>query len=219
MATYPITIQILSPTSLGSGRADINIDADIVHDEYGIPYFPGRRFKGLLYESAVEVVEMAEASQAKFIDRAGVEEMFHHTDGETRLIVPNFYLPGYGEMKKDWAYLQAAYPEYMRPEFVLDSYTSIRYQTEIDENGIAADGALRNIRVLNPQRADGSPLVFTGQIEIQNEKPNFRNILALALQNLSGAGLKRNRGFGRICCAMPGQEEIIADIFRRMGLS
>ena len=50
-----ITVTVVSPLHLGAGTADINVDADIVHDEYGLPYFPGRRFKGLLYESAVEV--------------------------------------------------------------------------------------------------------------------------------------------------------------------
>ncbi len=41
----------------GTGRGSF-IDSDIVFDEYGLPLFPGRRFKGLLRESAEEVIEM-----------------------------------------------------------------------------------------------------------------------------------------------------------------
>lgn len=217
MAVYKITIQLLSPISLGSGQGNVNIDADIVHDAYGMPYFPGRRFKGLLYESAVEAAEMAALSGMPIIDQASVDELFHHTDGDVRLIIPNFYLKEYDQMKEDWTYLQAAYPEYIRPEYVLKGYTSIRYQTQIDDDGTASEGSLRNIRVLEPENACGDPLVFSGNIEIQQEQPKYKEILALALQNISGAGMKRNRGFGQIQCTMPGQEKIIADLFQRMG--
>ena len=53
-------IKALSPLHLGSGQADVNVDAEVIHDDAGLPYFPAKRFKGLLYESALEVAEMSE---------------------------------------------------------------------------------------------------------------------------------------------------------------
>ena len=40
----------------GSGVAGV-IDTDIVFDEYGIPYIPARRIKGVLRESALMLIE------------------------------------------------------------------------------------------------------------------------------------------------------------------
>ena len=58
MAEIDVTIKVETPLHLGSGQADVNLDAEIVHDAWGLPYFPAKRFKGLLFESAVEVFEM-----------------------------------------------------------------------------------------------------------------------------------------------------------------
>ena len=63
MAEIDVTIEVLSPIHLGSGQADVNIDSEIVHDAFGFPYFPAKRFKGLLYESALEIREMFELSK------------------------------------------------------------------------------------------------------------------------------------------------------------
>ena len=63
MAKFDVTIKVESSIHLGSGQADINIDSEIVHDAYGLPYFPAKRFKGLLYESAVEIYEMFELAE------------------------------------------------------------------------------------------------------------------------------------------------------------
>ena len=71
------TIEAVSPIHLGSGAADVNLDADIIHDEFGLPYFPAKRFKGLLYESAVELEEMFELAGMP-LDETLVEDIFHH---------------------------------------------------------------------------------------------------------------------------------------------
>lgn len=62
MAELDVTIKISSPIHLNSGQADVNVDAEIVHDEFDFPYFPGKRFKGLLYESTLEILEMFKLS-------------------------------------------------------------------------------------------------------------------------------------------------------------
>lgn len=57
MKQYDVTIQLMSPLQLSGGQADVNVDIDMLVDAMGIPYIPAKRFRGVLYESALEVVE------------------------------------------------------------------------------------------------------------------------------------------------------------------
>ena len=209
MAEFEVLIEVTSPIHLGSGQADVNIDSYVIHDEYGFPYFPAKRFKGLLYESALEVQEMLELSKFEF-DTSIIEDIFHHHSSnkgkvsEVQLIVPNFYLlpqEEYQQFCQEWQYLQNPkyYGEIFRPSDVLEFYTSLRYQTKL-ENGVAADSSLHNMRILN------SGLTFQGTLELINETEKHLNFLALAIRNLTSAALKRNRGFGRIDCSILSME-------------
>lgn len=198
MATIDVTIKILSPIHLGSGQANVNIDADIVRDEFGFPYFPGKRFKGLLYESAVEVVEMFALSGLAAEKSSPLEKIFHRqSNSGVRLVVPNFYiLPAaeYETFCAEWKYLQRHYPEIFTATDVLNAFTSLRYQTRL-ENGTASKMSLRNLRVLD------AGTEFFGTMTLLNADEKIRDLLALAIKNLQTAGTKRNRGFGRIQCA------------------
>lgn len=198
MAEIDVTIEIKSPIHLSSGQADVNIDAEIIHDVLGFPYFPAKRFKGLLYESALEIFEMFELSGLDTQRLVSPERIFHrHSTSEVQLIVPNFFiLPAdeYETFCMEWKYLQNRYPEIFTPTDILNSFTSIRYQTKLEE-GIAADGSLHNMRVLE------AGTKFFGQITVLNSDEKIFNLLALAIKNLSAAGLKRNRGFGIIECS------------------
>lgn len=198
--TKPVSlrVELLSPLHLGSGQADVNVDAEIVHDDCGLPYFPARRLKGLLYESALEVAEMAELAQLHLFTKQELNELFQHDClGEVQLDISNLYLQDGESLREDWSYLEGMYPEFFRQEDVLDSYTSIRYQTKIDaESGTAVDTSLHNMRVLD----DG--LIFEGEISLRNATRKEFVILALAVRNLGQAGLKRNRGFGRLACTL-----------------
>lgn len=197
MAEFDVTIKILSPIHLSSGQADVNIDADIVHDALGFPYFPAKRFKGLLYESAVEIFEMFELSKLDTKNLSPLEEIFHrHSTSDVQLIVPNFFIKPAEEYKTfcaEWKYLQTTYPKIFTPTDVLNLFTSLRYQTKL-EDGIAANGSLHNLRVLD------AGIKFFGKITLLNANEKIYDLLALAIKNLSTAGAKRNRGFGRLEC-------------------
>jgi CRISPR/Cas system CSM-associated protein Csm3 (group 7 of RAMP superfamily) len=170
-----------------------------VHDAFGLPYFPAKRFKGLLYESAVEVYEMFKLAGMSTENLAALENVFHRNSddagkvSEVQIIVPNFYLKNYEKLCEDWKYLQNKYKEIFSPADVLKNFTSIRYQTKL-KNGIAADGSLHNLNVLD------AGTEFFGTIEILNSNDKVLNLMALAMKNLKSAGTKRNRGFGRINC-------------------
>ena len=198
---FTLEVAALSPLHLGSGRADVNVDAEVVHDRAGLPYFPGKRLKGLIYESALEVLEMSELAGLNLFTEEEMEELFqHNVQSDTQLTIPNLHLASEEaarQMEEDWLYLQQHYPELVSAQGVLSLYTSLRYQTMIDrETGTAAETSLRNIRVVD------EGLTFCGTVRLKGGTRKKLTILALALRNLSQAGMKRNRGFGRISCAM-----------------
>ena len=197
-----INIEVLSPIHLGSGREDVNLDAEVVHDDCGLPYFPAKRFKGLLYESALEVAEMSELSGCGLISRETLKELFRHDDApsETQLVISDFHIrPKHGEpypkVRGELKALQERYPELLAPSDVLDAYTSVRYQTAL-EDGIAEKGSLRNLRVVN------RGVRFSGTVELLRGEERHLAALAFALRNLRAAGLKRSRGFGHVSCSM-----------------
>lgn len=193
---YTVIIKGETPIHLSSGKANVNVDSDVVHDNWGLPYFPAKRFKGLLYESALELVEMAEQSGTTFVTSSDVERLFNRgEEDQTNLIISDFHIPHYEKLKREWEYLQKTYPKEITANDVLERYTSIRYQTAINaETGVAMEGSLRNLRVVD------SPCRFEGVVELTEAVKDCEGLLALALQNLRSAGLKRNRGFGQITC-------------------
>ena len=210
MSKLEIEITTLSPLHLGSGRADVMVDAEVVHDEFGMPYFPAKRFKGILFESALEVAEMAELSRSNFLKRSDVEGLFQHgTSSNVQLIVSDLFLPEIEKMREDWKYLQKRFGDYIQPIDVLKQYTDLRYQTRL-ENGIAADGSLHNMRTVD------KGVSFYGTIEIENGTEKEEQVIAMALENLNTVGLKRNRGFGKIHARLLNrdQEQLIAEALK-----
>ena len=205
-----LTLETLSPLHLGSGEADVNVDAEVVHDAYGMPYVPGRRFKGLLYESALEVEEIAKRSGLAKLSALSAAALFRHS-GETaatnavscQLVVPNLYLSssdGYPALVAAWERLQTDYPDLLRPADLLEEYTSLRYQTKLT-NGVAAKGSLHNMRVIH------AGITFAGTLSLQGSDAEAGlPLLAASVRNLRHAGLKRTRGFGEIICHLSVQD-------------
>lgn len=199
----PISIYVktFSPLHLGSGGADIHVDTDVVQDDVGLPYFPAKRLKGLLYESGLEVsemAEMAEQSGARLIDKEKWDTLFQRgRGGAQQLVVSNLYLENYDVLHADLSYLQKTCPSVFRPAYVLDQYASVRYQTAINAaTGVVEENSLRNMRVLD------AGLTFVGEVRILGGDKDCLKTLALAVRNLSQCGGKRTRGFGRIACTL-----------------
>ena len=211
MAVFNVTIKAESPLHLGSGQADVIVDAEVIHDRYGMPVFPAKRLKGLLYESGLEVAEMSALCGRDFLRLATLQELFQHgVENGVQLILHDFQLAQYEVLEQDWEYLQAAYPELITPLDVLEEYTSVRYQTAIDPaSGVARDTSLHNMRVVD------AGVRFQGQIALLGGSEEHAAALALALRNLKKAGLKRNRGFGQISCTMDGMDELITKALSR----
>lgn len=198
MTQYKIKITTLSPLHLGSGRADVVIDAEVVHDKYGLPYFPAKRFKGLLYESALE---MAEISNDEWFTTDDVKKLFGQKNAEiSGFFIENFYLDNYGSIEQSWEYLNSKYPNIFTREAVLESYTDIRYMTSIEEKtGTTKDGSLHNMRVVDIGTVFKGSIVLNDDTDNESSLKNKR-IIEYALKNLRFAGAKRTRGCGAIKC-------------------
>ena len=154
---------------------------------------------------------MSELAGLNLFTEEEMEELFqHNVQSDTQLTIPNLQLASEEaarQMEEDWLYLQQHYPDLVSAQDVLSLYTSLRYQTMIDrETGTAAETSLRNIRVVD------EGLVFCGTVRLKRGTRKKLTILALALRNLSQAGMKRNRGFGRISCAMLQQGKDIRSV-------
>lgn len=194
MKSLQVEVKLLSPLQLGSGKADVILDSEAVHDRYGLPYFPGKRFKGLLYESAIE---MAEISNGSWFSKEEVDALFGHGNSDmVAMRIDNLTLNDYEKKQEQWKYLQTSFPGLFYKDALWESYTSVRYQTAIDENGIADEGSLHNLRVVD------AGLKFTGSICLLQDVPKAQEILKKALMNLRYAGAKRNRGCGHIRCRL-----------------
>lgn len=200
-----IKLSNISALMLGSGTGQGSyIDGDIILDDNGLPVFPGRRLKGLLRESAMEVLEMLH--QAGFGDSFAediLEIVFGSGDIPAGIRVDNLYLVDnkseeYRNVIEWIAYLKAKHRGFITKEAIINALTSIRQQTAVSEEGCAKQGSLRTVRVLQANQE------FFGAIEILNEDryQEIVALLALACSNLRRVGSGRNRGWGEVKCCL-----------------
>lgn len=187
----------------GTGKGSF-IDGDIIFDEYGIPFFPGRRFKGLLRESAEEVIEMfAQCDLGNLFNDDILEIVFGTSTSSAGIFVDNLYLTDsqnteYDSIVRWLRYIKEKYPQLVNKEAIIYALTYIRQQTAINTEGYAKENSLRTIRVLKPRKK------FVGNIEIlrKERQAEIEALLALACINLRRVGSGRNRGLGEVECSL-----------------
>lgn len=210
MTAYQVKIELEAPLLLGSGHGfGALVDTDIVFDDFGLPYFPARRLKGLLRESAVEVTEMLQQSKFGDFINVGIEQVFGSTSNRSLLQVNDLHLEGYEDSRDNIKTAMIMYPNLVNQQTLLDCLTEIRQQIEIEieeTTGTAKDHSLRTTRVLSKARMTSEnkrmPLAFTGSIELLDTDTGSLRMLALAVKNLRKAGSQRNRGTGEIRCIL-----------------
>lgn len=188
-----LTVTLNSYALCGSGEGAGLIDSDTVHDSHGIPYLPGKRLKGLLRESALEVTEMLGMASPALVAYVFGRDGFQPGIVQT----PNLYPQGYAT----WAdvlpkLLEAKHNTLVTPAAILTEFSAIRQQTAIDCEGIAKDASLRIARMLKPG------LVFEGDLTVADQGAPVSALLWLAARNLRRFGTRRNRGQGTISCIL-----------------
>lgn len=192
----------------GEGLAGI-IDVDIPHDEFGLPFIPAKRIKGILRESARDLEDV---KPVKKVLQHSTEEIFGkrgEKDG-TALKISDGYIEQYVEIRR---FLQACstdkklMPVFNR-EAALAYYTYTRSQTTIHDpgpanEGTAKEGSLRTFRVLKGKDNEKN-MAFYFEIECPDE---WKKDLKTICQVTRNFGNSRTRGLGEIMLSlhdMPG---------------
>lgn len=181
----------------GEGYSTI-IDSDVIFDDIGIPYIPARRIKGLLRESAEDVIQIAKSAFPSLNGKNSIIKDLFGDPGQEEpapLIIPNFYTAEYFQSYAWLSYYlkHNDYGKIISKESIVNSFTRIRKNTSI-ENGVAKEHSLRTIRVVN------KGITFKGTAKLTTNDSKMKNIFILSCLNLRTIGTKRNRGLGEIEC-------------------
>lgn len=203
-----IKLTLKSAATFGRGDGVVGwVDREIEHDDLGFPFLRGKTLKGLLAESAENIVFALEDLQKKSGWRKAKEDLFG--------------LSGAGLDDRGILHIRdAQLPESLRGEViaagwkkedVLYSLTGIRRQTSINEYGAPDHATLRSMRVLLPDIQLEAPISFErnpSNIELQ--------LLVAAVLDFRHAGTGRNRGRGWLQAKLDN-EQVTHDLFVAFG--
>lgn len=172
-----LRITLSSNAIITNGNGDALIDLDSDYNEYGLPYISAKRLKGMLKDSANELISMGQ--DIKVLKLFGDE----NNEGIIKLSDANL---------KESLILEKLSSEF-KTDIIKNSFSVILNQTSLDEFGVAKAGSLRRFRAYD------KGLVFESEIEGNLE---FQKDLELICLNLRYIGHKRTRGFGKVKCEL-----------------
>lgn len=186
-----ITVKSAATFGRGDGVAGF-VDREIEHDANGFPFLRGKTLKGLLSESAENVVFALEKQSNSHDWRAAKDELFGR--------------PGRGNEERGSLHISDAILSAglrsalmkeldagtMTKEDVLYGLTGIRRQTAMNEYGAPENATLRSMRVLLPG------VVLEAELNMVSPTEEQISLLAAAALDLRRAGTGRNRGRGAV---------------------
>ena len=215
MKTLWLKIMLLSDTTFGRGDGVAGlVDAEVQHDERGLPFVGGKTLKGLLGAECAEIMFsleriFSEASQKSQLEnwRRAAGFLFGGP-GSSILENAQMYI-GDAQLPEDlrqviaWQFQQfddgamRDVVEARRAELrqaLLESLTLLRRQTAMDaESGAPKAETLRTMRVIQ----HGTP--FEARLEfVEPPGEAALGLLAACVKSLRRAGTGRNRGRGKI---------------------
>ena len=215
-----LEITLLSDATFGRGDGVAGlIDAEVEHDEYGLPYLRGRTIRGLLVEECANVfyalaghsaLAQLETTASQLFGCAGstAEEMGKLKFGSATL-PENFRTAVASEVmakRKDQN-------KGLDTAEVLEAMTAIRRQTAIETTGAPLKNSLRSMRVVLRDTTFTSTLTLDDGVE----KQAACALLAVCVLGLRRGGTGRNRGRGRLSCKLLDAEshDITPESFAR----
>lgn len=195
-----IRIKLRSATTFGRGDGVAGlVDREVEHDRHGFPFLRGKTLKGLLKESAENVVYALEGLQGKSGWSAARDRLFGK--------------PGRGTAQRGILHIgNAVLPADLRSEFiaaklpredVLYALTAIRRQTAMNPLGGPEYGSLRSMRVLLPDVILEASLTFDA-----DPTPTEVQLLTAAVLDFRRAGTGRNRGRGQLAAELVGGDDM-----------
>jgi plasmid stabilization system protein ParE len=216
-----LEVTLLSDATFGRGDGVAGlIDAEVEHDEYGLPSLRGRTIKGLLVEECANLLYALGAqttNQAKeahsALERAA-QSLFGDpgstTDTMGRLRVGTARLPDKFRQAIS-SELEREEPTLTKEE-VLAALTAIRRQAAVSvTTGAPLKNSLRSMRVVLRETVFVAPLM----LEEGDDAKVERALLAACALGLRRGGTGRNRGRGRLACRLldASGSDLTADCF------
>ena len=201
---YNLLIDLKSDLCASSGDSFGSlIDNDICFDNFGFPYIPAKRLKGILREEAEEYCQWFDGEDRNKINEY-IKEIFgvEGSQNSGALKIDNAYIEQYKEKVAELQNVDDKYKKYLTPQRILNIYTYLRMQTAIDpKTGTSKKESLRNIRVIKRKNR------FIATVEINAEEGAI-NFLKDIVRLTTHMGLNRTRGYGEIRCRMFTDEEL-----------
>ncbi|MGA2264348.1 MAG: RAMP superfamily CRISPR-associated protein [Acidobacteriota bacterium] len=197
-AILQLTLKSAAAFGRGDGVPGL-VDNEVDRDQYGLPFLRGRALKGLLAESAENII-FAFSKQKVEKWRQPKESLFglpgSGLEGRGILHVGNGCLP---KNLRDLILfrMKDPGPGDLSPSEVFEALTGIRRQTAVNHLGAPERGSLRSLRVIIRGVVLEAPLIF-------NRSPTDDEwaLLAGSVLGLRSGGLGRNRGRGRISAVL-----------------
>ena len=182
-----LVVKLLSDLCVSFGESyNSFVDIEAIYDDYGMPFIPAKRLKGCIREAALELVEWG------VYDKTIYESLFGKEGKERTLFsLDNAYLENYDQMIADIS--DCDDKNLVHPQRVFELYSYTRTQTSLTEAGVAEDGSLRTMRVIN------KGLVFTAELT-ENVKLSKEQseLLENAISMVKHIGNSRTRGLGLV---------------------
>ena len=202
MTDYFLEIRLLSPLTSSSGEGRVGwVDRDIAFDDLGLPILAGRRLKGLWREAYRDVVDAWKLCDKEL---RPAEDIFGKAgkkpdDRKSPIHVGNAELhePKASSLKEWLAYLQQpGVQSNLRPDDVVQHFTSVRAQTAMDrETGAALENTFRLTRTLKAGCVFWAPVHF-----VTPPDDALLTALVLGAAALQHMGTARTRGLGKVKC-------------------
>lgn len=196
MSDYRIQIRLNSDASFGRGDGVAGlIDAEVQHDDYGLPYLNGRALKGLLRDECAGILfALSQQGDKRHAWFAAAKKLFglpgSSEDGVSALHIGDARLP---EALREALDTSIAREELTR-EQVLNSLTAVRKQTAMDdESGAPKDNSLRAVRVILRDITFESPVLCAAPLASAEIC-----LFAACIKALRRVGTGRNRGRGEV---------------------
>jgi len=214
MQNYRLRLTLLSDATFGRGDGVAGLlDAEVQHDDVGLPFLGGRTLKGLLGAECADIVNALDRCRPEQRERwrSASDRLFGSSGaglaGEANLRVGPARLP------ED---LRAALQEDIQrnrltPAEILDTVTAVRRQTAMDEWGVPQENTLRTMRVILRDTIFWALLDF-----VDTPSRDELALLAACVKALRRAGAGRNRGRGRVHAELldPAGQPVTDSLFR-----
>lgn len=214
MNNYLIEITLESDTTFGRGDGVAGwIDAEVEHDEFGLPYLRGRALKGLLAEECANILYSLKEFSPNYGDwKKAATELFgkggSKSEDNSVMNVGNAVLPA--DLRQAVRFAIEDKDNNISAEDILHTLTTVRRQTAIEADGAPKKNSLRSARAILRQT------IFAAEIDFRCEpEKELLQLLGAAAAGLQRTGLGRNRGRGKVSVKFAADDTNWLDEFEK----